>query len=180
MRNVGSVFGNFAVDGNARQAQRRRSRASTSCAAARPTARRVSPMRSSFSSDCRERALVARRERPGRRVLRPQGPRGDAAAVGQRRDRNERLPEIASAGRIPDRGCVNAMVDPHADTDPDRRFHSPSADSCWPVPALVGSGYRSSSARRHRIDPFDGNRVTRKRTARDPTSRQERSSLDRR
>ena len=45
----------------------------------------------------RERALVAGRERPGRRVLRAERAGRDAAAVGQRRDRDELFLESRQA-----------------------------------------------------------------------------------
>ena len=61
-----------------------------SCAAARSTVRRVSPKRTSLSMFGREHALVVRRERPGRRVLRPQRAGGHAAPLRQRRHRQER------------------------------------------------------------------------------------------
>ena len=97
MRNVGSVLGNLAVEGMPGMFERGSRRRRRAAAAVRPTVRRVSPMRSSFSSVGRERVLVVRREGPRRRVLRSQRPGGDAAAIGQRRHRHEPAAEVGEA-----------------------------------------------------------------------------------
>ena len=93
MRNVGSVLGNRADDGMPGRPERRRSRPTRAGRGrARHATARVADAKL-VEEGRREVALVARRERPRRRLLRAERARRHAAAVRQRGHRNEAFRE---------------------------------------------------------------------------------------
>ncbi len=166
MRKVGSVLGNCAFDGMPGRPRLDDGGPSRS-AALRPTARLRVADAQLVEQPVRERALIARRERPGGRVLRPErADRHDAAAIGQRRHRDEVLVE----SRQPAEDLIavrrKLMIDPDAELILIDRLIVERADSCSRCRRWSAADSARAASRGDRIDAVGRDRVAGKLRAR--------------
>ena len=151
--------------GNARECSARRRPTWPAARRSAPTVRLRLPDAQLVQDAAGKRVLVVRGERPRRRVLRTQRAGGHAAALGERRHRDEAVAEIREAAEqliaVRRKPVIDADVPLILVVD----LAGGARGSCSRCPPRSAAGYRCSSASATGSMRLGGNRVARKRRA---------------